>query len=92
MNHRSVSRHRRTPVLAVLFFASGIGSLGLALYRNAEAANQPFANAVQQRMEMIDQLKGVNTLLKEQNDLLEQQNELLRAALPKRAAEAAKKR
>jgi hypothetical protein len=94
MNHSIVSRQRRTPVLVVLIFAFGIGCLGLALYRNAEAvpANQPFANAVQQRMEMIDQLKRVNTLLKEQNALLEQQNELLRAALPKRAAEAAKER
>lgn len=34
------------------------------------AANPPFANAVEQRFEIIDQLKQTNALLKEQNTLL----------------------
>ena len=33
-------------------------------------AKQPFANAVQQRIEMINQLKEIKNLLKEQNALL----------------------
>jgi hypothetical protein len=36
----------------------------------APAAPPPFANAVEQRIEMIEQLKQVNALLKEQNLLL----------------------
>jgi hypothetical protein len=34
------------------------------------AATPPFANAVEQRFDMIDQLKQINAQLKEQNALL----------------------
>jgi cell division protein FtsB len=36
----------------------------------AAPAAAPFANAVEQRIEMIEQLKQTNALLKEQNTLL----------------------
>ena len=36
----------------------------------AAPAQPPFANAVEQRFEMIDQIKQTNALLKEQNTLL----------------------
>ena len=46
----------------------------LSFYRTTEAAppkpKQPFANAVEQRMEMIKQLREIKGLLKEQNALL----------------------
>jgi hypothetical protein len=44
------------------------------------AQNQPFANAVEQRAEMIGELKAIHELLAEQNKLLAEQNALLRAA------------
>jgi hypothetical protein len=60
------------------------------LYQDSDAAprsaNQPFANAVEQRMEMITQLREIRMLLKEQNTLIKQQNELLRSVMPQRAA------
>lgn len=53
----------------------------LSFYRASDAAppadNQPFANAIQQRMDMIAELKAIRELLKEQNALLRAQNELL---------------
>lgn len=53
----------------------------LSFYRASDAAppagNAPFANSVQQRVEMITELKGIRALLKEQNLLLRQQNSLL---------------
>jgi hypothetical protein len=44
----------------------------LCLHQQSTAAPSPppFANAVEQRFEMIDQLKQINALLKEQNSLL----------------------
>jgi len=47
----------------------------LSFYQTGVAAPRaggvpPFANAVEQRIEMINQLKQVNQLLKEQNALL----------------------
>lgn len=46
----------------------------LGFYRTTDAAppkpKQPFANAVEQRMEMIKELKEIKLLLKEQNELL----------------------
>ena len=47
----------------------------LGLYGNsfAQTANppiQPFANAVEQRLEMVEQLREMNRLLREQNELL----------------------
>ncbi len=46
----------------------------LSFYQTGTAApqpgNQPFANAVEQRFEMITQLREISALLKEQNALL----------------------
>ena len=46
----------------------------LSFYRATDAAppkpRQPFANSVEQRMEMIKELREINALLKEQNALL----------------------
>ncbi len=55
--------------------ALNVACLGvLGFYRSTDAAprsdNQPFANAVEQRMEMIRELKQMNALLREQNALL----------------------
>jgi hypothetical protein len=61
----------------------------LSFYRASDAsqrtqgpAQPPFASAVEQRMEMIDELKGIRGLLQEQNRLIKDQNELLRSLLP----------
>lgn len=43
------------------------------------AAAQPFANSIEQRMEMLDQLREISSLLKEQNALLREQAALLRS-------------
>lgn len=55
----------------------------LSFYRASDAAppanNQPFANSVQQRMDMIAELKAIHGLMKEQNGLIKEQNELLRS-------------
>jgi hypothetical protein len=62
----------------------------LRFYQDSDAAprsaNQPFANAVEQRMEMITQLREIRVLLKEQNTLIKQQNELLGSVVPQQAA------
>jgi hypothetical protein len=66
--------------LARLFGASiiaatiGLGCLFLFSGGDASAqpTRQPFGNAVQQRAEMIRELKETNALLKEQNALLRQ--------------------
>ncbi len=46
----------------------------LGFYGNSQAApapaRQPFGNAVEQRQEMIRELRDIRTLLKEQNTLL----------------------
>jgi len=46
----------------------------LSLYRTIDAAppraQQPFANAVEQRMGMIEELREIKVLLREQNALL----------------------
>jgi len=67
----------------------------LSFYRATDAAppadNLPFANPVQQRMDMIVELKAIHALLKEQNALLREQNDLLRSpaagATPKAPAQ-----
>ncbi|MGQ9606751.1 MAG: hypothetical protein ACUVTW_11155 [Thermogutta sp.] len=46
-----------------------------------EASNQPFANAVEQRMEMIFQLRAIREAITEQNRLLAEQNKLMQEAL-----------
>lgn len=50
----------------VLFFCV----LGLYQRSSAQSVRQPFSNAVEQRAEMIEQLKELNTLFREQNRLL----------------------
>ena len=65
-----LSRSRRvTTVLAVV-----VCCCVLSFYRTTDAAGPksqlPFANAVQQRIEMINHLRDIKQLLKEQNALL----------------------
>ena len=66
---------------AALVGANVLGWCMLCFHQDGTAApgvaNPPFANAVEQRIEMIDQLKQVNALLKEQNTLLKEQMTLL---------------
>lgn len=64
--------HRRFAALAVL---NVVSLCVLTFYQTSTAAppeprQQPFANAVQQRFETIEQLKQMNSLLREQNQLL----------------------
>lgn len=58
--------------LLLALCAVGLGVL--SLYRSTEAAppvaQLPFANSVEQRFEIINQLKETNALLREQNALL----------------------
>lgn len=65
---------------AVLIAANVVFLCVLSLYRStsaaSQAAKQPFANAVAQRMEMITQLREARALLKEQNALVKEQNTL----------------
>jgi len=46
----------------------------LSFYQSSSAqqrgATQPFANSVEQRMEMISHLKSIEQLMREQNELL----------------------
>lgn len=62
----------------------------LSFYRASDAAQRtpsppkpPFASAVEQRIETINELKAIRELLKEQNRLIREQNEMFRSALPK---------
>jgi hypothetical protein len=60
---------------AVLISANVLAWCMLCFHQDSTAAapaapTPPFANAVEQRIEMIEQLKQVNALLKEQNALL----------------------
>jgi hypothetical protein len=59
---------------AVLVSANVLGWCMLCLHQNGTAApppgTPPFANAVEQRIEMIEQLRQINAQLKEQNTLL----------------------
>lgn len=63
----------------------GIALLGcvLGLYQFTSAAppanSGPFANSIEQRLEMVGQLKEINAQLKEQNALLREQLTLLRS-------------
>ncbi len=59
---------RWTLAFALCAVAMGV----LSLYRSTEAAAPagPFANSVEQRIEIINHLKETNALLREQNALL----------------------
>ena len=65
-------RFNRPAVALLTVNLAGLCMLGL--YRPSAAApgagNEPFANAVQQRAEMIAELREISALLKEQNALL----------------------
>lgn len=50
--------------------------------RKPTPAKPPFASSVEQRIEMVNELKAIRDLLKEQNRLIQEQNEMFRAALP----------
>jgi len=65
-------------VLAAVLVLDFSGGRSSAL---GEASNQPFANAVEQRMEMIAQLRAIREALTEQNRLLVEQNKLLQEQL-----------
>ncbi len=58
----------------VLLAASVISSCVLGFYQTTNAAPKgnppPFANSVEQRLEMVEVLKEIRDLLKEQNALL----------------------
>ena len=73
MNHRTG--------WALLIAATALFCCMLSFYGRSDAAPQaaqlPFANAVEQRMETINQLKEVCSLLKEQNALIKEQGALL---------------
>ena len=60
---------------ALLIVANVLFCGVLSFYRTTDAAPRPparlpFANPVEQRMEMVNQLKEIKALLKEQNALL----------------------
>ena len=71
---------KRHALLASLLAVGIVTCLVLGLYQTSQAAPQkelPFPNAAKQRLEMINELKGIVALLKEQNKLLKKQNAIL---------------
>jgi hypothetical protein len=64
----------------------GLGVLGLYQPKAAltQEASPPFANAVEQRNEIIAQLKEINTQLHEQNELLHSGNMKVLVSLDKK--------
>ncbi len=74
----------------ILIVANVLCYCVLSFYQASEAAPSktklPFANAVEQRFEMIGQLREIRTLLKEQNSLAREQLMLSRSANQKVAA------
>ena len=66
-------QNRNTVRWTLLITANVTLACMLGFHQSGSAAQkgaEPFANAVQQRAEMIEQLKEVGALLKEQNALL----------------------
>ncbi len=63
---------------ALLIAVNALCYCVLSFYRTTDAApprpGPPFANSVQQRMEMVSELKEIKQLLKEQNALLQSGN------------------
>ncbi len=71
---------KRHALLASLLAVGIVTCLVLGFYQTSQAAPQkkfPFPNAAKQRLEMINELKGITALLKEQNQLLKKQNAIL---------------
>jgi hypothetical protein len=63
----------------------------LSFYQTTDAAQRgeakaPFANALDQRIQMVEELKAIRALLKEQNALLAEQNKLIGSGQRKAAA------
>jgi hypothetical protein len=58
----------------MLLVANAVALCVLSFYRTSPAApsgqRQPFANPTEQRVEMVEQIKETNRLLREQNALL----------------------
>jgi hypothetical protein len=74
---------------ALLIAANALCYCVLGFYQTTTAAvpkgnPPPFANAVQQRMEMIGHLKEIKELLKEQNALLRSGNLKVVVTLPEK--------
>lgn len=65
---------KRRTAWMLLIGANALCCVVLSFYRTSDAASQksppPFANAVEQRFEMVRELKEIKQLLKEQNALL----------------------
>ena len=68
---KTMLRRLRWPALIA---ANAAGMCMLSFYRTEAAAQrqaqEPFANAVQQRFDMLNELRETNALLREQNALL----------------------
>jgi hypothetical protein len=73
---------------ALLLTVNVLGWCMLSLQQPSLAApakeSQPFANSVEQRFEMINQLKEINAQLKEQNALLRSGNLRVVVETPRR--------
>lgn len=63
------------PTIIILLCMLGLGERPSA--RVSGAAEQPFANSVEQRATMISELRAIKQLLSDQNTLLREQNKLL---------------
>jgi large-conductance mechanosensitive channel len=65
---------RRSTTLVLLVAANALFCCVLSFYRTSDAATkpaqEPFANSVEQRIEMNNHLREIRDLLKEQNALL----------------------
>ncbi len=69
---------------AILIAAITLLGCVLSFYQTTDAAQRgrskaPFANPVDQRNQMVEELKGIRALLREQNALITEQNKLLRS-------------
>mgnify|MGYP000363990603 CR=1 FL=1 len=74
-----MTRRALWTILAAIVLAGGV----LSFYGATDAAPRgemrPFANAIEQRMEAVSELREIQALLKEQNALLREQMALLRS-------------
>jgi hypothetical protein len=87
---------RRLPLRWVLLIVANVSLVCmLGFYRSTSAApqtsRQPFANSVQQRAEMIEQLKAISTEMQKLRAELRAQNTLLQSGRVKVTIAAGKK-
>ena len=70
---------KRHALSAALLVMAIMVCVALGLYQTSQAAQKeaPFPNSVQQRLDMINELKTISSLLREQNQLLKEQNTIL---------------